>query len=205
MVENGLNSSLLGGDLGGPGDGDAGERLGNEETVPGAKLPGLLGVDVEGAYGGIDEFGQLGNAGLGNLGGATGAVGSNSAVVAGEIGALKIAETTGAVAGAGASNGNKAQALYGAGDEFAIKASADEDSDAIVAETPGTSEETTMPEGVDCRRRRVVTRKGSGIADVSVAEGYAEAADGHARQAGDNGEGDALLQVKVWDTKMSLP
>ncbi len=194
VVENGLNSRLLGGDLGCPGDSNARERFGNEETVPGANFPCLLGVDVEGAYGGTDEFGQLGNAGLGDLGGATRAVGGNSAVVAGEVGALKVAEAAGAVAGAGASNGNEAQALYGAGNEFAVEASADENSDAIVAETPGTSEETTMPEGVDCRRRRVVTRKGSGIANVSVAEGYAEAANGHARQAGDNGEGDALLQ-----------
>ena len=53
-----------------------------------------------------------------------------------------------------------------------------------------------MPEGVDCGRWRVITGTRSWIADVTVAEGYAEAADGHARQARNNGEGDALLQVK---------
>ena len=36
VVENGLDGGPLGGNRGSPGDGDAGERFGNEEAVPGA-------------------------------------------------------------------------------------------------------------------------------------------------------------------------
>jgi hypothetical protein len=194
VVESGLDSGLLGGDLDRPGDGDAGERFGNEETVPGAQFPGLLGVNVEGAYGGFDKFGQLGGAGLGNLSRATGTVGSDSTVVAGEVGPLEVPETAGAVAGAGTSNGDEAQAFDGAGDEFAVEAAAYENGDAIVAETPRAGEQTAMPEGVDCGRRSVVTWARSGIADIAVTEGDAEAADGHARQARYDGKGNALLQ-----------
>jgi hypothetical protein len=42
-----------------------------------------------------------------------------------------------------------------------------------------------------CRNRDVLW-----IADVAVAQGYAKTADGHARQTRNNGEGDALLEIK---------
>ena len=106
------------------------------------------------------------------------------------------AKTAGAVAGAGAPNRDKTEPFNGTGDKFAIEAAANQDSDAIVAKTPGAGEEAAMPECVDCRRRRVVTGTRPWIADVAVAEGYTEAADGHARQARNNSEGDALLQAK---------
>lgn len=98
VVKYGLYSGLFGGNLRGPGYGDTREWLRDEEAVPGTEFPGLLRVDVEGAYGGIDEFGQLGNAGLGDLSRSTGPIGCNGTVVSGEIGALKIAETAGAIA-----------------------------------------------------------------------------------------------------------
>ena len=194
MVEYGLDGGLLRRDLRGPRNGDARERFGNKETVPGAKFPSLLGVGVEGAYGCIDEFRKLGDARFGDLSRTTGTIGGDSAVVTGEVGTLKVAEAAGSVAGTGASNGNEAQALDGAGDKFAVEAATDKDGDAIVAEAPGAGEKTAMPEGVDRRWRRVVTRIGSGIADVAVAKCHAKAADGHARQARDNGEGDTLLK-----------
>ena len=205
MVKNGLDSRLLGSDLGCPGDRNARERFGNEETVPGANFPCLLGVDVEGAYGSTDEFGQLGNAGLGDLGGATRAVGRNSAVVAGEVGAVEVAQAGGAVAGAGAADGDEAETLDGAGDEFAVEAATDENGDAVVAKAPGAGEQAAMPEGVDDGRQGIVAGDGAGVADVAVAEGDAETADGHAREAGDNGEGEALLQGVGVGHGLSLP
>jgi hypothetical protein len=162
VVKYGLNSALLGRNMRGPGYGDTREWLRDEEAVQGTELPGLLGVDVEGAYGGIDEFGQLGNAGLGDLSRTTRTVGGDSAVVAREIGALEVAQTAGTVARTGAANGNKAQTLNGAGDKFAVEAAADEYGDAVVTETPGACKEATMPEGVDSRRRCVVTGTCSG-------------------------------------------
>ena len=46
----------LGGDVGGPGDEDAGEGFGDEEAVPGAELPGAVGQGVEDADpGGVDQ------------------------------------------------------------------------------------------------------------------------------------------------------
>jgi hypothetical protein len=114
--------------------------------------------------------------------------------VSGEIGALHIAKTGGTVTGAGASDGDEAEMFDGAGDELAVEAAADEDGDAVVAEAPGTGEEAAMPEGVDGGGRGVVAGGGAGVADVAIAERDAETADDHARQAGDDGEGDALLQ-----------
>lgn len=196
VVESGLDGCGLGSNLGGPGDGDTGKRFGNEESVPGAEFPGPFRVGIEGAYCRIDEFGQLGDAGFRYLGGTTGTVGSDSAIMAGKIGSLEVAQAGCSVARARASNNDEAEALHGSGDEFAVEAATDEDGDAMVAETPGTGEKATMPEGVDCRGWHFVTRTCSGITDVTVAERHAEAADSHACQARNDGKGDALLQSK---------
>jgi hypothetical protein len=205
VVEDGLDGGLVGGDLCSPGDGDSREGFGDEEAVPGAELPGAFGVDVEGADVGAGELGQLGDAGLGDHGGAAGAVGGDGAVVAGEVGAVEVAQAGHGVAGAGAADGDEAETLDGAGDEFAIEAAADEDGDATFAETPGAGEQAAMPEGVDSGRGGVVAGRGAGVADVAVAEGDAEAADGRAREAGDEGEGQALLQGVGVGHGLSLP
>jgi len=194
VIENGLDRGLLGGHLHGPGDGNAGEGFGDEEAVPGANLPGAVRMCVEGGDGGVGELGQLSDTGFGDHGGTARAVGSDGAVVASEVGAMKAAQASGAIARAGAADGDEAKALDRAGDEFAIEASADEDGDASIAKAPGTGEQAAVPEGVDDGRGGDVAGYGAGVADVSVAEGDAETADGHARQAGDDGEGEALLQ-----------
>jgi len=51
-----------------------------------------------------------------------------------------------------------------------------------------------VPEGVDGRRRDVIAGGGTGIADVAVTKSDAKTADGHAREPGDDGEGESLLQ-----------
>ena len=98
MVESSLDSSLFGGNLGGPTDGDWRERLGDEEAVPGAELPGSFGVNIKSTYGGVGKFGQLGNARFSDPGGAAGAVGGDGAVVSAKIRAVEVAEACGAVA-----------------------------------------------------------------------------------------------------------
>jgi hypothetical protein len=118
---------------------------------------------------------------------------------------MEAAQAGGAVAGAGAADGDEAEALDGAGDEFAIEAAADENGDAEVAEAPDAGKQTTMPEGVDTREGRFVAGGNSGVADIAITEGDAEAADGHARDTGDNGEGDALLQSVGGGHRLSLP
>jgi hypothetical protein len=125
MIESRLNSDLLSGSLRRPGDGNARKRLGNEEPVPGSEFPGLIGVDIEGADGAIDEFGELCNTRLCDLRRTTRTIRSDSAIVTGKIGSLEIAEAAGAVTGAGASNGNETETLYGASDEFAVEAATD--------------------------------------------------------------------------------
>jgi hypothetical protein len=62
-----------------------------------------------------------------------------------------------------------------------------------------------VPEGVDGGRGSVVAGSGAGVADVAVAEGDAETANGHAREAGDDGEGEALLQGVGVCHGLSLP
>lgn len=197
VVEGGLYSSLIGGNLGGPGDRDARERLGDEEAVPGVRLPCTVRMDVEGPNCCVDQFGQLDNARLGDLGGASGAIGGNSAVVACQVGALEVAQSGRAIARAGAADGYESEALDGAGDEFAVKTAADKDGNSMVAEAPRGGEQAPMPEGVNGWGRGVVAGKGAGIRDVFVAEGDAEATDNRARQAGHDGESKALLQG-VW-------
>lgn len=194
MLKDSLDGGLFGGDLSSPGDGDAREGLWNEKTVPGAKLPRAVGVGVEGANGGVDELGQLGDAGLGDHCRAARAVGGDAAVVAAQVGALEVAQADGAVAGAGAADGDEAETLDSAGDEFSVEALADEDGDAVVAEAPGASEQAAVPEGVNGWRSGVVAGDGTGVTDIAIAEGHAEAADGHVRETGNDREDETLLQ-----------
>ena len=118
---------------------------------------------------------------------------------------MEVAEAGHGFAGAGAANGDEAQALDGAGDEFAVEAAADEDGDAEVAEAPDAGEEAAVPEGEDDGRRDVVAGDDAGVADVAVAEGDAETADGEAREAGEDGEGEPLLQRVGVRHELSLP
>ncbi len=124
-VERGLDRGQVGGDGACPGDGDAREGFGDEEAIPGAELPGAVGMDVTGVYRGVDELGEVGDAGLGYHGRAAGAVGGDGTVVPGEVGALEVAQARGAIPGAGASDGEKAHVLRGTGDQLAVEAVAD--------------------------------------------------------------------------------
>ncbi len=124
-VECGLDGGKVGGGWAGPGDSDAGEGFGDEEAVPGAELPGAVGMNVTGVYRGVDELGELGYAGLGHQRRASGAVGGDSTVVPGEVGALEVAQARGAIPGAGAADGEKAHVLRGTGDQLAVEAAAD--------------------------------------------------------------------------------
>jgi hypothetical protein len=193
-VECGLDGHLLRGGRNRPGDGDAGEGLRDEEAVPRAKLPGLVGVDVAGADGRVEELSEMNHAGLGDQGWAAWAVCGDGAIVSGEIGTVKAAQADGTVAGAGAAYDGEAEPLDGAGNEFAVEAAAYQNREAVSAKTPRTSEQTAVPEGVDGGRRNVVAGGGTGIADVAVTKGDTKTADGHAREAGDDGEGESLLQ-----------
>jgi hypothetical protein len=75
----------------------------------------------------------------------------------------------------------------------------------VVAEAPGAGEQAAMPEGVNDGRGDVVAGGGVGVADVAVTEGDAETADGQAREAGEDGEGQALLQGVGVGHGLSLP
>jgi hypothetical protein len=128
-------------------------------------------MNVTGVYRGVDELGELGDTGLCHLGRASGAVGSDGAVVAGEVGALEVAEAWSSIAGAGAADGEEAHVLGGAGDQLAVKALADEEGKAVVAEGPYAGEQAAVPEGVNGGSGDVEADGGSGFADVFVTEG----------------------------------
>ena len=69
-VEGGLDGGggdLAGGNVGGPGEDHAREGLGDEESVPGAKLPGALGLVVKAADPGAGGLATAGLAGGGLL------------------------------------------------------------------------------------------------------------------------------------------
>jgi len=151
-------------------------------------------VDIEGSYGGVDEFGELRDTRFGHHCGAARAIRRDGAVASGQISALKVAKANGTIPGAGAANGNEAEAFDGASDQFAVKAAADENGDAVITKPPRTREQTSVPEGVDSGWWRVVARYGVGITDVAVPEGNTETADGHARNARDDEQSDALLK-----------
>lgn len=169
-IKCGLDRGQVRRDWACPSDGDAREGFGDEEAVPGAELPGAVGVWVADADGGVDELSELGDARLGDHGGAAGAIGSDSAVVAGEVGALKVAQARGAVPGAGAANGKEAHSFGGAGDQFPIEAAAYEDRKTVVAEGPYAGKHAAMPEGVDGRSGNIEADGSAGFADVLVAE-----------------------------------
>ena len=169
-VKRGLNGGQVRGDGACPGYSDPGEGFWDEEAVPGAKLPGTVGVWVADADGGVDELSELGDSRLGDHGRASGAVRGDRAVVTGEVGALHVAEAGGSVAGAGAADGEKAHVLCGAGDQFAVEALADEKGQAVIAEGPYAGEQATMPERVDGGGWDIEADGGAGFADMLVAE-----------------------------------
>lgn len=169
-IERGLDRGQVGRGRACPGDGDAREGFGDEEAIPGAELPGTVGMNVAGSDCGVDQLGELGDAGFRHQGGPSGAVGGDGTVVPGEIGALEVAQAGSAVAGAGAADGEKAHVFGGTGDQFAVEALADEEGEAVIAEGPYAGEQAAMPEGVDGRGWDVEADGGAGFADVFVAE-----------------------------------
>ena len=118
---------------------------------------------------------------------------------------MEVAQAGEGFAGAGAADGDEAEALDGAGDELSVEAAADEDGDAAVAEAPGGGEQAAVPEGVDSGWRRSVAWGGSGFAEVAIAEGDAETADGRARDAGDEGKRETLFEGEGFSHWLSLP
>jgi hypothetical protein len=168
-------------------------------------LPGAVGMDVTGIDRGVDELSELGDAGLGFHGRASGAVGGNGTVVSGEVGALEVAQAGGAVAGAGAANGEKTHVLGGAGDQLAVEALADEEGEAVIAEGPYAGEQAAVPEGVDGGGRDVEADGGAGFADVFVAESGTDTQGDDARNPRNDCENDALLKRVGGGHPLSLP
>jgi hypothetical protein len=193
-IERGLDGRQVWGNWACPGDGDAREGFGDEEAVPGAELPGAVGMNVAGIDRGVDELGELCDAGLCHRRRASGAVCGDGTVVAGEVGALEVAQAGSAVAGAGTSDGEKAHVVCGAGDQFAVEALADEEGHAAIAKEPDAGEEAAVPEGVDGGSGDVKTDGGSGLADVVVAESGTETEGDYTRNPRDDCENEALLQ-----------
>lgn len=140
----------------------------------------------------MDEIGELGGSGLGDHGGAAWAVGGDGADMSGLVGAREAAEAGGSGAGGGAADGEKAEALDGAGDELAIEGLADENGDASVAEAVGAGEQGAVPEDVDGGAGWLFAGDCAGIGYIFVAEGSAEEADEGGRERGDESEGESL-------------
>ena len=204
-IERGLNGGQVRGDWPGPGDGDAGEGLWDEEAIPGAELPGSMRMNITGVDRGVDELGELGDSGLGYHGRAPGTVGGDGAVVSGEVSALEVAQAGGAVAGAGTSDGEKAHVLRGAGDQFSVEALADEEGQTVVAEGPYAGKQAAVPEGVDGGGRDVEADGGAGFADVFVAKSGTETQGDYARNPRNDCENDALFEGVGGGHTLSLP
>ena len=167
-----MDGLLVGRDVGGEGDEDAGEGFGDEEAVPGVEGPGAEWEGVEGSDpGGSGERGELGRAGFGDLGGAAGAVGGDGAAMAGGVGFRHAAESRGSSAAGRTADGAEAEQLDSAGDELAVKAAGDEDGDVAVAEAVGAGQQGAVPEGEDGRTGDGVADGGVGAGEVLVAEG----------------------------------
>lgn len=197
-VESGLNDlladgSVIPGGVGGPGEEDAGEGFGNEEAIPGTELPGAEGERIEGSDGGgADELCELGRAGFGDHGGAARAVGGDGTDSALGVGVLEVTEAGRAGAGGRAADGEEAETIDGAGDEFAIEAPADEDGYVAVAEAVGAGEQGAVPEDVDGGARDLVAGDCAWIGYVLIAEGGAEEADEGGGEGRDESEGESL-------------
>lgn len=189
-----MDGCLVGGNLGGPCYGDSGKGLRDEKVIPGVGLPGAVGVNVEGPDGRTDKLCQLDDAWFGDLSWTARAVGGNGAVTSAEVSAAQVAQTGSAIARTGAANGDEAEPFDCTGNQFAVEALTDEDSDATVAKSPRRGEQAAVPEGIDGRRRSIVAGKNAGIADVFITQRGAEAADDSARNTGNDSEGDALFQ-----------
>jgi len=204
-VESSLYSGLVCRSGARPSDRDSGERFGDKKAVPGSQPPRAVRMDVTGTNGSVDELSELDSSGLGDHGRATRAIGGDGTVVAGEVSALHVAKARRAVAGAGAADGNEAKPFDSTGDEFAVKAAADEDGQLVVTEVPCARQQAPVPEGIDAGWRNVISGSRSRLADVAIAESDTEAADGHTCKARDDCERDALPQAVGGGHVLSLP
>ena len=86
-------------------------------------------------------MGQLSRSRLGDHGGAAGSIGGEGADAILLEGALEAAKTGSSGARRGATNGEEAETLDGAGDELAVKGTGDKNGDTLASETMGTDKE----------------------------------------------------------------
>jgi hypothetical protein len=193
-IERRLNGHLIGRNPVSPGDSNAGKGFRDKETIPGTKLPGPFRMQIESTYSSVRQFRQLSYASLGDQGRTAWAIGGDGTVVTFKIGTVKVAQTGGSVAGAGAANRNESKTLDRASNKFAIEAATDKDGDAVVAKAPGAGQQATMPKRIDERGLGIVAGGGPGFADIAITQRNAEATDGHARDAWNDGESQTLLQ-----------
>jgi len=154
-------------------------------------------MNIDSSDGSVDELGKCSDTRLCNLGGASGTVGGDGDVLVLLIGSLQIAQADRAVARAGTPNGDKAKALYGAGDEFAVEATTDENVKIAITKSPCAGKETSMPERIDEGGRCVIGGDSTGLGDVFVAQRDSEQTDDHVGQRWDDGQDEALLEGEL--------
>ena len=145
----------------------------------------------------VDQLGKLSNARFGHHRRPPRPVRSNGAVVPIEISSLHIAQTRSPVARARATHKTKPHLFSSPSDQLAIEALADQQRETVVAKRPHTGQQTSMPEGIDSRRRDVEANNGAGFANMLEAKGGTEAFGDDARNPRNDCQDDALLQSEL--------
>lgn len=126
----------------------AGERLGDEQAIPGVKGPFAVDGDVENGHGDAGGAREQDGAGLGDEARATGAIDGEGNGVA-RLDFLAHAEQAAhGAATARAADGDEAETANHASGEFSVETGAAHHADVEVAPQVGSSEGALMPEGV---------------------------------------------------------
>ena len=173
---------------------NAGERLGEEEPVPGVNHLGSLWLEMERAYRSSGELGKFQGTHLGAVDGPARPIGCENGRSSFVENAAQAEDSLLAPAGTGASNGVVAEKLECAGDQFAVEALADEDGRSSAAEVKGARKDALVPEAVDLSAGGKAV-KGRGYAFFRNYLETPSAADGHKQspdKTGDDCQGEAL-------------
>ena len=183
-----------------PTDGDARERHGHEESIPGMQRQGAARLQMKRSDARAGESGELDGARLGAKNRAARAVGGQDRGTAGFDDALEAEQPFPCAARAGTAHCLVSEELESASDELAVEALADDDRRAGAAEVKRAGQNTLVPEAEDFSRCSGAEgkRRGSFFGDGFEAPGSADDREQRANEARNYSQRDALTERKLF-------
>ncbi len=197
LVDGGGHGFQIGCDVFGPGDGDGGEWLGDDESVPRVEGPAAVWLGVESSDPGRSgEFGEADDAVFGDSCRSARAVGGEGTDMSSLVGFDHGEERFSAAFAAGAADGDESQSFDGSRQQLSVEGAGDHDGDPQVAEVVSAGEEAAVPEGEDRRTGNLVSVERVGRVDLPDFEGPAQGADDEGEDGRNRRQKEALFAVE---------